>query len=534
MCNEPSKPAVKMPEVLNLNNEVVKMRKEIKRVRALTIRKLTRQIVNLKKKKGNESEVERNLRRAARLLEEIHAMKDLKPDIVTKTALMKNLSFEKVCKDPNATLSERATARIATHPQISKRIQAIKAAVEAFKDERKKPASRERASMPGKPEEDDSIMNVVKLGDSSEEMAVEEGEDDNKEGEGNVQYKDEESGEGIDAAKDSSSPLKENCAVKTGDDMELAASESRLNSPLEVAEGEPEGNLQSHIKPQKSLDMTRKLQDPKIPPVEGKKTQKATENKPEQIHLNSSMEMKCPRVMRKEEEEESDLDSSDDEVEKEYFDDSTEERFRKQSSQSEGSEEEDDFFLGKVSKFKKKKSGPGVGDKGDDKTKVSAVKAGDEGQGQQDSKAVRLESVFCASLSEPKGAHGNCRRRPGSFLKPHRFQNERCDQGRPQKPAPFQNRGSSKDKRLMASKGQNQKGDLSGGRRLQDRGPAFAKSRPGFEKPKDFRVAAGKTSIPSQHGQQPLHPSWEASKRRKEQQAKITAFQGKKIKFDDD
>ncbi|CAF88883.1 unnamed protein product, partial [Tetraodon nigroviridis] len=34
--------------------------------------------------------------------------------------------------------------------------------------------------------------------------------------------------------------------------------------------------------------------------------------------------------------------------------------------------------------------------------------------------------------------------------------------------------------------------------------------------------------------QQALHPSWEASRKRKEQQGQIMAFQGKKIKFDDD
>lgn len=33
--------------------------------------------------------------------------------------------------------------------------------------------------------------------------------------------------------------------------------------------------------------------------------------------------------------------------------------------------------------------------------------------------------------------------------------------------------------------------------------------------------------------EQPLHPSWEASRRRREQMSQITAFQGKKIKFDD-
>lgn len=72
----------KQTGVLNLNNEVVKMRKEVKRVRALIIRKLTRQIGALKKKKGNDAEMERNQRRAERLLEEIHAMKSLVPDQV--------------------------------------------------------------------------------------------------------------------------------------------------------------------------------------------------------------------------------------------------------------------------------------------------------------------------------------------------------------------------------------------------------------------------------------------------------------------
>lgn len=67
---------------LNLNNEVVKMRTEVKRVKALVIRKLTRQIAMLKKKKGNEAETERNQRRAARLLEEVHSIKKLPPDVV--------------------------------------------------------------------------------------------------------------------------------------------------------------------------------------------------------------------------------------------------------------------------------------------------------------------------------------------------------------------------------------------------------------------------------------------------------------------
>lgn len=72
----------KQCEGLNVNNEVVRMRKEVKRVRVLIIRKLTRQIGTLRKKKGKETEIERNQRRTSRLLEEIHAMKFLSPDLV--------------------------------------------------------------------------------------------------------------------------------------------------------------------------------------------------------------------------------------------------------------------------------------------------------------------------------------------------------------------------------------------------------------------------------------------------------------------
>lgn len=134
--SDPNKDRSKMAEVLNLGNEVVKMRAEVKRVKVLVIRKLTRQIFALKKKKGTEADLERNRRRAARLLEEIHELKALAPDSVTKLALQSDISFEKVCQSKDSTLSERATARIATHPEFSKRIQKIKNAVEAFKEER--------------------------------------------------------------------------------------------------------------------------------------------------------------------------------------------------------------------------------------------------------------------------------------------------------------------------------------------------------------------------------------------------------------
>lgn len=62
----------------------------------------------------------------------------------------------------------------------------------------------------------------------------------------------------------------------------------------------------------------------------------------------------------------------------------------------------------------------------------------------------------------------------------------------------------------------------------------FLKSETKLNK-KPFTKASGgiKCNDKKAHLEQALHPSWEASRRRREQMSQITAFQGKKIKFDD-
>lgn len=162
------------------------MRAEVKRVKVLLIRKLSRQISRLEKKKGNEAAVEKFRRRAAKLREEIHELKVVVPDNVTKAALQKDISFDKVCRDKEASLSDRATARIATHPQFSKRIQSIKAAIKAFKDERINARKAEKQAInkaenvtsQGQPQEDgnDDDVGSEKSNDDDEKLKEEEGD----------------------------------------------------------------------------------------------------------------------------------------------------------------------------------------------------------------------------------------------------------------------------------------------------------------------------------------------------------------------
>lgn len=62
---------------------------------------------------------------------------------------------------------------------------------------------------------------------------------------------------------------------------------------------------------------------------------------------------------------------------------------------------------------------------------------------------------------------------------------------------------------------------------------ALLKKEPQLKKQPFAKAAGIKCDNKKARLEQPLHPSWEASKRRREQMSQITAFQGKKIKFDD-
>ncbi|XP_061520776.1 serum response factor-binding protein 1 [Phycodurus eques] len=469
------------PEVLNLNNEVVNMRKEVKRVRALLSRKLIRQITGLKKKKGNEADIEKNHRRAARLLEEIHAMKVLRPDLVTKTALQKNLNFNEVCKNPKSTMSDRAIARIASHPQFKKKIENIQAAVKAFRDERRRKGWKQgeqkvkneagKVALHSPDVKPEKVQEMVKEENYSEEVRESPNDDDSE-------PKDQTSSEPDEDKMESTQAAEKKVTVET-----------KIVKPASVKKSEPKEQVR-----------------PKKPEA------KTQENKPKVVPEST-----------KEEEEESELDLSDEE-DKPYFDDSTEERFHKQSSQEE-SESDNDFFVGKVSKLKKKKSkNTEDGDKSKEDS-AGKLKTADKVQGELDelesrlkAKEPKLQTVFC-SLSQTKPSRGG-------RGKPFRGQGKPMGRG-----------FLDSDKRTKFQKeekgptGHNKYYGPDGKRSDSERRNFRGRGRGDATRQQDRRGPGG---FSHQAPQQALHPSWEASKKRKEQQGQIMAFQGKKIKFDDD
>ncbi|NXV02967.1 SRFB1 protein, partial [Cettia cetti] len=276
--------------------------------------------------------------------------------------------------------------------------------------------------------------------------------------------------------------------------------EHKTKSGMKIETDKAEELCESEAE-QKTVEMERAYapEEPSFPAVEMQTVaQNRTGKKLEYQKRKENMSMNKLNAIREI------IDDSDQEHsnEKEYFDDSTEERFYNETSDSD-SDSNDDFFIGKVKKKKKvaadsnfsSTKGKGSVQKNIMKTEKSTVSGTAQSLIMKErkplAKAGKLESVFCSSLSTSNQKSQN--RSLHTFMKVHDIVNV-----------------------------------------LVCTSTGFPKNETKLKK-KPFAKASGdiKCNIKKACLEQPLHPSWEASRRRREQMSQITAFQGKKIKFDD-
>ncbi|XP_015280452.1 PREDICTED: serum response factor-binding protein 1 isoform X2 [Gekko japonicus] len=365
---------------------------------------------------------------------------EIKIDQVTKLALGGEINFELVCKKPDSTATDRAIARLTTHPQLKTKIADIKAAVKAFKDLRQKPARA--VSL----EEYKSEEQLTKQPEVTQHSSSSECSQMFKQGKTEVREK-----------SDTDKGKKQICKKEKQKPVDSGKKWASVDSTLEA--------FKHHkLVPKSQLEMTV-----------------CPERK------------KCLGDLLNGSKDESDSDASNTEEDagEEYFDDSTEERFYNQSSGSDESDDNDDFFIGKVKRMKKRGTAD-LSSLAKDKVKSMVVKKakGSQSDTVQDpeiqgncpnAKVRKLESVFYTSLSNSKQKSKNVKRTPRDHLSKNKMMvfERKC----PEKQLP--KRGGIKQ-------------DLKGGQLAQ-----------------------------------PLHPSWEASRKRREQTSQITAFQGKKIIFED-
>ncbi|NXT36874.1 SRFB1 protein, partial [Pelecanoides urinatrix] len=346
---------------------------------------------------------------------------------------------------PNCTATERAIARLATHPILKPRFVELKAAVKAFKDARKNPAKAIPSKKVKSEEQPKSAQHFnSNLDDQALKLAQKQ----------------------------------QGCEQKTKMSMKIETD----SVAEELCESESE---------QKTVQVERTYapEESSFQVVEMQAvTQNKTGKKLDYQKRKENMSMNKLNAIKEIINDDTDQEHPNEE---EYFDDSTEERFYNQSSDSD-SDSNDDFFIGKV---KRKKKIAAVTDlslgKEKDRLQKNIVKKEKKTaqdlimeEGKTHAKACKLESMFCSSLSTFNQKSQNRRR-------------------------------NTKDQPLK-----------NGRTALLEKEPQLKKQS--FAKAAGFKCNNKKACL-----EQPLHPSWEASKRRREQMSQITAFQGKKIKFDD-
>ncbi|KFV04862.1 Serum response factor-binding protein 1, partial [Tauraco erythrolophus] len=373
---------------------------------------------------------------------------EIKPDEVTRLALRTEVNFESVCRKPNCTATERAIARLATHPTLKPRFVELKAAVKAFKDARKNTANATPSKKAKSEEQPQSTHFNSNLDDQGLKLAQKQ----------------------------------QGCEHKTKTSMKIET--DRVAEELCESESEQKTvEMERAYAPEESSSQAVKMQAV---------TQNETGKKLGCQKMKESMSMNKLNAKKEIINDDSDQEQP---KEEEYFDDSTEERFYNQSSDSD-SDSNDDFFIGKV---KRKKKIAAVTDLSSAKENgrfqkniVKKEKNTAPGtaqdliveEGKPHAKASKLESMFCSSLSTSNQKSQNRRR-------------------------------NTKDQ------------PLKNGR------TAFLKKEPQLKKQPFAKATSIKGNNKKACSEQPLHPSWEASKRRREQMSQITAFQGKKIKFED-
>ncbi|XP_078670919.1 uncharacterized protein LOC144911032 [Branchiostoma floridae x Branchiostoma belcheri] len=125
-----------MVNFTELNKEIVLLRGDVKRARLLLIQTLCRNIRKLRGKKGNPAQLAKNQHRAEKLHEDITVLKGLKPDDVTKAGLFADLDEHKVLSDPSSSSKERAMARLISHKALRNRLDTVRAKFNIIPDQK--------------------------------------------------------------------------------------------------------------------------------------------------------------------------------------------------------------------------------------------------------------------------------------------------------------------------------------------------------------------------------------------------------------
>ncbi|XP_062596532.1 serum response factor-binding protein 1-like, partial [Saccostrea cucullata] len=471
-------------DLVALNNKVISMRGQIKKVKVHVIHKLTRQITALQKKqRGPEKLLEKNKRKAERLVEEVQVLKDLKPDRIAKYAIGHTISFANVCKEPKASLETKALARLTDHKILQDSVKEFRRDHEDWMSLAAFLMSRNSGRRIKKQKQNrvDKIITNVKAG----EVLVKS----------YLQNRLEGDEEGLDKIQ------KINTGKKSSDNSAQEATDSPANpgfpgdgggSDMESEEESEENSEEDSVNSEELSENESETQQTETP---HKSTVQTDSSKP---NTNKNKQIKERKKEGKQESKHSEmvikkLNMDDLDSESEIRTDSVpsfltgDDKSKSLDTEAKKHKKKDAFFV--------TSDDSGEEDEDDNQEDSYRLKGENADDGDEEEELERgkhaFRSTFLGSLSERDW---------------RRSTKERNESKKETTSKPVSNFQKNKRNRGFPNTNPNQN--------------------------KQFRSKETQDPVRKEVKNEKLHPSWIASKKRKEQ-AQIQTFQGKKIKFDD-
>ncbi|XP_012216135.1 serum response factor-binding protein 1 [Linepithema humile] len=109
-----------------LNNEIVLLRHAVRQARICMVNKLVKEAKNLRNRNGNEAQLEKNKRKADKLIAEVYALKTIKDDDISKFGILNERGLTEILQDQSSSHGFRITARVAYYKNLHRRIMQVR------------------------------------------------------------------------------------------------------------------------------------------------------------------------------------------------------------------------------------------------------------------------------------------------------------------------------------------------------------------------------------------------------------------------
>lgn len=107
---------------IEVNDEIVRMRKLVRQARVCVIHKLTREAKTLRTKNGTEKQQEKNKKKADKLINEIYFLKKIKDDRITKFGITNTKSLQEILQSKKSKASTRIMAKVVDYKSLKNAI----------------------------------------------------------------------------------------------------------------------------------------------------------------------------------------------------------------------------------------------------------------------------------------------------------------------------------------------------------------------------------------------------------------------------